>query len=215
MGKWCLHASLFLGNKDMFKNYKRFDFWHVQTADIGGTKPWKNNCSLIWTLFKFLMTLLAGLFEMRGCWHIGLRWVIVALWATCGMIMFHDISVSDDVCNSSFKLLKIIDMHLSRRMTAPTKWPVCPAKTQIGLGIIPVWSVFPVCMKKYWALNYLLSAQWRLIRLGGCAGWSESSLGAHANVLVLSCGGSFECREASSEVKGKVHLVPYELTKWT
>ena len=41
MGKWCLHASLFLGNKDMFKNYKRFDFWHVQTADIGGTKPWK------------------------------------------------------------------------------------------------------------------------------------------------------------------------------
>ena len=29
------------------------------------------------------MTLLAGLFEMRGCWHIGLRWAIVALWATC------------------------------------------------------------------------------------------------------------------------------------
>ena len=83
MGKWCLHASLFLGNKDMFKNYKRFDFWHVQTANIGDTKPWKNNCSLIWKLFKFLMTLLAGLFEMRGCWHIGLRWVIVALWATC------------------------------------------------------------------------------------------------------------------------------------
>ena len=83
MGKWCLHASLFLGNKDMFKNYKRFDFWHVQTADIGGTKPWKNNCSLIWKLYKFLMTLLAGLFEMRGCWHIGLRWAIVALWATC------------------------------------------------------------------------------------------------------------------------------------
>ena len=29
------------------------------------------------------MTLLAGLFEMRGCWHIGLRWAIVALCATC------------------------------------------------------------------------------------------------------------------------------------
>ena len=37
MEKWCLHASLFLGNKDMFKNYKRFDFLHVQTADIGHT----------------------------------------------------------------------------------------------------------------------------------------------------------------------------------
>ena len=30
-----------------------------------------------------------------------------------------------------------------------------------------------------------------LIRLGGCPGWSESSLGAHAILLVLSWGGSF------------------------
>ena len=98
MGKWCLHASLFLGNKDMFKNYKRFDFWHVQTADIGGTKPWKNNCSLIWKLFKFLMTLLAGLFEMRGCWHNGLRWAIVALWATC-FVSPHSHSKENGYCH--------------------------------------------------------------------------------------------------------------------
>ena len=31
-----------------------------------------------------------------------------------------------------------------------------------------------------------------LIRLGGCPGWSESSLGAHAALLVLSRGGSYE-----------------------
>ena len=30
-----------------------------------------------------------------------------------------------------------------------------------------------------------------LIRLGGCPGWSESSLGAHASLLVLSWGGSY------------------------
>ena len=30
-----------------------------------------------------------------------------------------------------------------------------------------------------------------LIRLGGCPGWSESSLGAHAILLVLTWGGSF------------------------
>ena len=30
-----------------------------------------------------------------------------------------------------------------------------------------------------------------LIRLGGCPGWSESSLGAHATLLVLSWGGSY------------------------
>ena len=35
-----------------------------------------------------------------------------------------------------------------------------------------------------------------LIRLGGCPGWSESSLGAHAILLVLSCGGSYcECEQ--------------------
>ena len=51
---------------------------------------------------------------------------------------------------------------LSGLMTKPTKWHVCPAKTQIGLGIRPVWSVFAVCMKKAWALSYPLSAQRRL-----------------------------------------------------
>ena len=30
--------------------------------------------------------------------------------------------------------------EMSRRMPKPTKWPVCPAKTQISLGICPVWS---------------------------------------------------------------------------
>ena len=30
-----------------------------------------------------------------------------------------------------------------------------------------------------------------LIRLGGCPGWSESSLGAHASLLVLSRGGLY------------------------
>ena len=64
-------------------------------------------------------------------------------------------------------------------MTKPTKWPVCPAKTQISLGIHSLIRVFAVRTKKHWTLNYLLSAQCRLIRLGGCTGWSESSLGAH------------------------------------
>ena len=36
------------------------------------------------------------------------------------------------------------------------------------------------------SLNYLLSAQWRL-----WSDWSESSLGTHVILLVLSCGGSY------------------------
>ena len=40
--------------------------------------------------------------------------------------------------------------------------------------------VFAVRMKKPWVLSYPLSAQRRLIRQGGCPGWSESSLGAYS-----------------------------------
>ena len=59
-------------------------------------------------------------------------------------------------------------------------------------GHLPsLFRVFAVRVKKHWALNYLLSAQWRLIRLGGCPGCSESSLSAHAILLVLSCSRSF------------------------
>ena len=65
MGKWCLHASLFLGNKDMFKNYKRFDFWHVQTADIGGTKPWKKNKKQLLSCLKTIQN-----FNDFTCWLV-------------------------------------------------------------------------------------------------------------------------------------------------
>ena len=41
------------------------------------------------------------------------------------------------------------------------KMSVRPAKTQISLGIRPVWSVFAVRMKKVWVLCYPFSAQQR------------------------------------------------------
>ena len=51
---------------------------------------------------------------------------------------------------------------MSHLMAKPTTWQVRPAKTQISLGIRPVWSVFAVRMKKPWVLSYQLSAQRRL-----------------------------------------------------
>ena len=60
------------------------------------------------------------------------------------------------------------------------KLSVRPVKTQISLGIRPVWSVIAVHMKKAWVLSCPLNTQRRLIRLGGCPGWSESSLGAQS-----------------------------------
>ena len=36
-------------------------------------------------------------------------------------------------------------LYMSRRTTKPTKWPLRPAKTQISLGIRPLWSESPPC----------------------------------------------------------------------
>ena len=61
---------------------------------------------------------------------------------------------------------------------------VRPAKTQISLGIRPVWSESSLSA---WRNLECLSTQWAqaktLIRLGGCPGWSESSVGAHSFCL--------------------------------
>ena len=61
---------------------------------------------------------------------------------------------------------------LSRLMTKPTKWHVRPVKTQISLGIRPVWSVFAVRMKTAWVLNYPLSAQQRI-----WSDWADAQAG--------------------------------------
>ena len=84
-------------------------------------------------------------------------------------------------------------------MTKPTKWHVRPAKTQISLGIRPVESEFAVCSKSdqsslcaQWVakepsfFHFFMETAKALIRLGRCPGSSESSLGAHASLLVLS-----------------------------
>ena len=77
---------------------------------------------------------------------------------------------------------------------------ICTQWRQISLGIRPVWSVFALRMKKAWILSYPLSAQRRLIRLGGCPGWSESSLSAQSfcwfsHVAAHSCSSSW-CRSS-------------------
>ena len=70
--------------------------------------------------------------------------------------------------------------YISHLMTKPTKWHVRPAKTQISLGI-PPQSDLSLCCPHEETLGPKLPIQRRaktLIRLGGCPGWSESSLGA-------------------------------------
>ena len=57
--------------------------------------------------------------------------------------------------------------HLSRHMTKPTKWSVCPVNTRISLGICLVWShICPV-----WSRSSLCTL-W-VAKDWACSGWSE------------------------------------------
>ena len=98
-------------------------------------------------------------------------------------------------------LRTVRQLNMNRIVTKPTKWHVRPAKTQISLGICPFWSVFTVRLKNARILNYPLSAQQRLIRLGRCPGWSESTLGANAILLVLSRCSSYHSNIMDMSIK--------------
>ena len=78
--------------------------------------------------------------------------------------------------------------EISRDMTKPTKWHMRPAKSQISLGTRPVWSESSLC------------AQW--VAKGPSfhhAVSEESSLGAQAILLVLSCRGSNRDEKTTSK----------------
>ena len=63
------------------------------------------------------------------------------------------------------------------------KMTVGPAKIQISLSIRPVWSESSLCVQWVATLRtqaFFMRTAKTLIRLGGCPGWSESSLGAHS-----------------------------------
>ena len=86
-------------------------------------------------------------------------------------------------------------------MRKPAKCHVLLAKFQISLGIRPVWLESILCT--LWVAKNSMppladsedsdQTGWmpRLIRLGGCPGWSESLLRAKVLLLVLSCCGSY------------------------
>ena len=107
-------------------------------------------------------------------------------WTICygGWAVFHVYFIFVS-CNRGETQIK----QLSCLITKPTKWHVRPAKTQISLGIRPVWSI-AVRMKKAWVLSYPLSTQRRLWSDWADAQADLSSLGAHAILLVLSWGSS-------------------------
>ena len=69
---------------------------------------------------------------------------------------------------------------LSRDMTKRTKWLCVQRRLRSAWESAQSDQSLPARLKKAWVHSYPLSAQRRLIRLGGCPGWSESSLGAQS-----------------------------------
>ena len=93
---------------------------------------------------------------------------------------------------------------MSRIMTKPTKCHLHPAKTQISLGIHPVWSESSLCTQWTAKDPNFLHADSR------CSGWSESLLGAHAILLVLLWGGSYPLADLFPLSRNK--FVPFGCT---
>ena len=85
------------------------------------------------------------------------------------------------------------------------------AKTQISLGICPVWSESSLCAQWVAKDPSFMRTPKTLIRLGGCPGWSASSLGAQsfcwfcheaAQMIIITC------------ISSKLSLSTTQPTKW-
>ena len=126
--------------------------------------------------------------EWYGAWHES-KHVIVSLYLQIwtGSVVLPIVmcpkeadrtapSVHPDVCPdlsvAIFMIIMVSCLYLIHLMTKP-------AKTQISLGIHPVWSVFAVRMKKAWVLSYPQNGQriwsdWAHSQAGLSLHWAHS-----------------------------------------
>ena len=103
--------------------------------------------------------------------------------------------------SSDTLLICFTAFYLSRLMTKPTKWHVRPAKTQISLGIRPVWSESSLST---WRKLGFLATHWAHSEDSDQTGRMPRLIwvfvGRTVVLLVLSWGGSFYLFSALSEV---------------
>ena len=101
----------------------------------------------------------------------------------------------------------IMQILMSCLVTKPTKWALCPAKTEISLGIRPVWSESSLCTQWVAKDPRFLHADSEDSDQTG----RMSSLGAHAILLVLWQGALIESMKVSrihgvSQVRKKENI---------
>ena len=98
--------------------------------------------------------------------------------------------------------------HISHLTTKPTKWHVHPAKTQISLGIRPVWSESSLSawrnlrpLPTHWAHSEVSDQTGRMPRL------IQVFAGRTLTLLVLSC--------RSSYMENYPQIITFNLFYWT
>ena len=103
------------------------------------------------------------------------------LWGIISQCEIWHVCKNSAVYSSLLLETKFTTIPYEPRHDKTNKVTVCPAKTQIRLGIRPVWSE---SLLSAWRKLGSLATHWAqaktLIRLGECPGWSESSLGAQS-----------------------------------
>ena len=148
---------------------------------------------------------LVRIFICSPC-HIAIKWryflLCILIFFQCSVIIRcsaipefalnrRNIAFVQVASNTKFYALKEC-VPFEPRHDKTKQMTVRPAKTQISLGIRPVWSVFAVRMKKAWVLSYPLSASEDSDQTGRMPRLIWVFAGRTVPLLVLSCRGSFE-----------------------
>ena len=121
--------------------------------------------------------------------------------------------IAQNIIGSIFTVFPFF-LYMSRIVTKPTKWHMRPAKTQLSVGIHPVSSESSLCAQ--WVAKdqaFFMRTAKTLIRLSGCLSWPESSLGAHAIVLVLSRCGSYTATSSLDDYE-QAYIIQTGFARW-
>ena len=105
-------------------------------------------------------------------------------------------TISKEQIRTLINVVRLLDSIESHHMKKPTKSPVCPAKTQISLGIWPVWSESWLCAQ--WVAkdpSFLQADSEDSDQTGQMPRLIWVFAGRTAILLVFSCTGSYySCR---------------------
>ena len=161
MGKWCPHAISFIfdriiikvaGNQDRHKSSDEFDFGPlICVAHLYGFCYFRVTCLDCWK-------------DHIWPWHIGLRWPIVALWATCYLwVTSWEKNLHSELCEQIRTIIHVI-ASLFYEDTCST-FSITTNLTygsRLNITIIYIYIHFTLCtlrsikyMQKVWRTNVM------------------------------------------------------------